>query len=249
MDKENSSISDYDKPVAYDSEGHPLYAHPVAIEQPSSTNARPQIVQMIRSGESEKPIISDAVKLKHLQSKKDFPECNLSEGEYVIRSVARHPIGLFLPFALGVFLIALAFTLLFNFDLVIKTLNVSGVTLNASEVVLPILVFAGLISLGIFISYNVYSNNKLILTNESVIQEIQMGIFSKRERMVSLEDIEDVSYTQDGIIQQIFNYGDVRLSTEGEGTVYHFKFASNPKEVIAEFNNVVESFKNGRAIE
>lgn len=240
-----SSSPDYDKPVAYDVDGRPLYAHP----QMDQYQGQSQTVHLMRPTEPEKQIINDATKLKHEQSKRTFPSLNLSEGEYVISSIRRQPIGLIRPFVLGFFLITLAFILLFNFDVVVKTFQSTNITIDPSVIILPVIVFVILILLGEYTAYYVYSNNKLFLTNESMIQEIQTGIFSKRERRVSLMDIEDVSYTQNGIIQQVFKYGSIRMSTEGEGTIYRFKFVANPKDTIAILSDAVEAFKNGRAID
>ena len=61
-------------------------------------------------------------------------------------------------------------------------------------------------------------------------------------------DIEDVSFTQKGVIQNIFNYGSIRLSTEGEGTTYSFSYVNNPKETVANLSNAIESFKYGRVV-
>lgn len=246
MKSKKALPKDYNKPVAYDVNGQPLYAHP-AVNQ-TETDIQTQAVHLIRPSEPEKQILSDATKLKHRHSKKAYPNLNLSEGEYVISSIRRHPIGLLLPFFLGFLLIILSLTLLFNFGMVIQSLQFTGATINPSIIILPVILFVGLVILGTYIAYYVYNNNKLYLTNESMIQEIQTSIFSKRERMVSLIDIEDVSYTQNGIAQQIFNYGSIRLSTEGEGTIYRFKFVSNPKKTIAKLSSAVEAFKNGRAI-
>ena len=91
--------------------------------------------------------------------------------------------------------------------------------------------------------------NQFFLTNESVIQEIQRGLFSRHEQTVSLGSIEDASFEQNGLLQTMLNYGSIRLSTEGEETTYRFYFVSNPKEQIARLNNAVESFKNGRPVE
>ena len=62
-------------------------------------------------------------------------------------------------------------------------------------------------------------------------------------------NIEDASYTQRGPVQQLLNYGSIRLSTEGDETTYRFDYVSNPKEEIATLNNAVEAFKNGRPVE
>jgi hypothetical protein len=95
----------------------------------------------------------------------------------------------------------------------------------------------------------VYNNNRFFLTNESVIQEIQFSLFSKREQTVSLANIEDASFRQQGILQSMLDYGSIRLSTEGDETTYRFPYVAHPKKEIALLNNAVEAFKNGRPVE
>ena len=112
----------------------------------------------------------------------------------------------------------------------------------------PILLFALLVSLGTYVAYYVYNNNRFFLTNESVIQVIQPSLFTHDEQTVSLGNIEDASYTQQGVIQQLFNFGSIRLSTEGDETTYRFTYVANPKQHIATLNNAVEAFKNGRPV-
>jgi len=247
MGPEQPTTPDYDKPVAYDVNGRPLYARPTSAK--GSTEQATQIVHMTRPTDPQKPVVSDATKLKHDRSKSIYPNLNLSEGEYVISAVRRHPIGLFLPLAIGVFMITLAFILLFNYDFVIQSLQLSGDLINPLFVIIPAILFIILAILGTCVAYFVYISNKFFLTNESVIQEIQVSIFSKHEQTVSLADIEDASFTQVGIIQQIFDYGSIRLSTEGDETTYRFSYVASPKEHIATLNNAVEAFKNGRPVE
>jgi uncharacterized membrane protein YdbT with pleckstrin-like domain len=105
-----------------------------------------------------------------------------------------------------------------------------------------------LIGIGGYIAIWVYLRNTFYMTNESVIQEIQTSLFSRREQTVSLGSIEDASFRQNGIVQTLFNYGTIRLSTEGEETTYRFQYVSNPKAQIAKLNNAIESFKNGRPV-
>ena len=236
---------DYNKPVAYDANGQPLYAHPPILQSQSD---KMPTVQVVRPTEPEKQIISEAVKLKHQQSKEVFPDLNLSDGEYVVVSVGRHLIGLILPVALGIFLIILSLMLLSNLSAVIQSFQFTGSKINQSTIVFPIVIFMGFVLFGMYVAYYVYKKNKLYLTNESVIQEIQTSIFARREKIVSLADIEDVSYSQSGIVQQIFNFGAIRLSTEGEGAVYNIKFVADPKRTIAKLSNAIEAFKNGRAV-
>lgn len=236
--------SETPQPVAYDAEGRPLYAHPPAQQ----ASPQPTVVHVARSLEPEKPVMSAERQRLHDRSKRLYPFLNLSEGEYVIRAVRRHPIGLFLPLAAGTLVIGLFLSLLFNYDIFVERMAVTGILANSALVVVPILVLVAIVGLGMFIAYYVYINNKFFLTNESVIQEIQISLFSRHEQTVSLGSIEDASYTQHGILQHIFDYGDIRLSTEGDETTYRFSYVAGPKAHIARLNNAVEAFKNGRPV-
>jgi len=118
---------------------------------------------------------------------------------------------------------------------------------TTAAVGLSLLLF--LILLGGMAATYIYQSNRFYLTNESVIQEIQVTLFSKHEQTVSLSNIEDASYKQNGILQMILNYGTIRLSTEGDETTYRFTYVSHPKRHIAVLNNAVEAFKNGRPVD
>jgi len=233
------------QPVAYDAEGRPLYAHPPVQDQ---SPQQPPVVHVARSLEPEKPVLSAERQRLHERSVRLYPSLNLSEGEYVIRAVRRHPIGLIVPLAAGTLVIGVLLSLLFNYDLFVERFAVAGVLASVTSVAIPILAIVGIVGLGMFISYYVYVNNKFFLTNESVIQEIQVSLFARHEQTVSLGNIEDASYTQVGILQQILDYGDIRLSTEGDETTYRFSYVAHPKAHIATLNNAVEAFKNGRPV-
>lgn len=246
----------YSEPVAYDAQGRPLYAHPpvtpVAPEKESRTltqNAAHQIVHVARAVEPIKQEVSPEIKKRHERSVRMYPFLNLSEGEYVISAVRRHVIGLIIPLALGVLLIAAALTVLSSYTEIADSLGFRGQLAEASTVTVPLLLFCMLIGLGMFVVYYVYVNNKFFLTNESVIQEIQVSLFSRHEQTVSLANIEDASFYQHGILQHIVNYGSIRLSTEGDETTYRFTYVANPKQHIATLNNAIEAFKNGRPID
>lgn len=231
------------KPVAYDSEGRPLYAAP-----PVQQTAPTQVVHLSRAVTPVKPEVSPLVKARHDESIKHYPSLNLSDSEFIISAVRRHPIGLFAPVAITVLIVALTLSLLVNFS------AIAGEFAFLSSADYGSILFGGLLLvllflLGGYIAIWVYMNNRFFLTNESVIQEIQTSLFSHHEQTVSLNNIEDASYEQRGIIQMMFNYGSIRLSTEGDETTYRFSYVANPKKQIAILNNVVEAFKNGRPID
>jgi uncharacterized membrane protein YdbT with pleckstrin-like domain len=145
-------------------------------------------------------------------------------------------------------MVALAMSLAINYSLIISELGFTD-TIGHWGAFLIAGLASLLFSVGGYIAVLVYTNNRFFLTNESVIQEIQISLFSKREQTVSLANIEDASYHQRGIVQTLFDYGSIRLSTEGDETTYRFYYVAHPKKEIALLNNAVEAFKNGRPIE
>ena len=247
----DQSTDTYDQPVAYDAQGRPLYAHPPIPPAPTkfSQPAVEQVVHVVRSIDPIKQEVNDDMKKRHDRSVRLYPGLNLSEYEYVISAIRRHPIGLIIPVIFGVFLVTVALTILSNYPTIVEGLKLEGSLAETSFVAVPILVFCVLVGLGVFIVYYVYVNNRFYLTNESVIQEIQFSLFSQHEQTISLGNIEDASFFQEGILQQLVNYGTIRLSTQGDENTYRFNYAPNPKHHIAVLNNAVESFKNGRPVD
>ena len=200
-----------------------------------------QTVHALISNEPSKQIVSEEVKLKHIRSKQSFPDLNLSEHEYVLAVFKRHPIGLFLPTIISSILIFLTFLVIINF-------KPDNGLYNPAAILSFGVLFIILIILVTYIYYHVYNSNKLFLTNEMVIQRIQLGLFSMSEQSISLADVEDANYTQSGLFQHIFNYGSIKLSTIGDEHTYSFIYASNPKKKIDDLNSAVEAFKNGRPV-
>ena len=236
-----------EQPVAYDAEGRPLYAAPQTVQQPAQP-VTPQVVHFTRAVNPEKPEISEQVKRKHEESVKRYPLLNLSDGEYIISSVRRHPIGLVGPVLITGLLISLLLAGLFNYDAVTLTLGFVELP-DFGPILLGGILAMLLVLVGGYIAIWVYLSNQFFLTNESVIQEIQTSLFSRHEQTVSLDNIEDASYRQAGILQSLLNYGSIRLSTEGDETTYRFNYVADPKRQIAILNNAVEAFKHGRPID
>ncbi|MEO8691826.1 MAG: hypothetical protein ABI397_03525 [Candidatus Saccharimonas sp.] len=178
----------------------------------------------------------------HDESIKQFPTLNLSEGEYVVRVVRRHPIGMFWPAVMTTLLLTIVLSLVLNFDLIRDKLHIFSDVSLGSATGIGLLITA-LILAGGYAAIWVFINNQFILTNESVIQEIQLSLFSKREQTISLGSVKDVSFQQRGPGQTMLNFGSIRLSTEGEGTSYDFTYVANPKEQLTTLNNMIEVFK------
>lgn len=240
---------DYTKPVAYDTEGRPLYLRPAEQQNWSpafnpQSHGNHQYVHVRRPIAPAEVDIPEEIRQRYEESHRKYPRLNLSKGEYIISAVSRHPFGLFQIWAVAlVFLVALA-ALMASF--------MSGNNMS-DEMMILAATGLGLVSFFIFagalIATYIYNGNRFYLTNESVVQEIMIGIFNKHEQTVSLANIEDASFYKQGIFSYFFDFGTIRLSTEGDETTYRFSYVKNPKRQIAILNNAVEAFKNGRPVD
>ena len=267
---------DLTQPVAYDADGRPLYHHPPQTGRPApvvaQTNSHvttrpeiidgenfdprlrsqyanePQVVHVAREIDPKPFTISDELKRKHEKSVQQYPNLNLSEGEYVILDIKRHPIGMLIPVIVSIFLVVIIMIFVLFYPSIARD-SILPIMPSVTDIFGVAMLLIGLVVLGGAVALWIYLQNQFFMTNESVIQEIQESLFSRREQTVSLGSIEDASFRQSGIIQTIFNYGTIRLSTEGEETTYRFHFVANPREQIAVINNAIEDFKNGRPVD
>lgn len=258
------------QPVAYDTEGRPLYHHPPtqsahqpAVQaqphassqqtyssSPAYTNVpghtSPQYVHWSRPIAIQQHEVPPEIQAKHEESVKKYPKLNLSRGEFVVKHVHRHPIGAVISGLVAMFLLLLIGAALVAIPTIGSSLGLS------SAQYLPLIVIGAIlmimVTIGAWISIWVYNQNEFYLTNESVIQETQHSLFSRHEQTISLANIEDASYQQHGLMQYMFNYGLIRLSTKGDETTYRFPYASRPRDQVSVLNNAVEAFKNGRPI-
>ncbi|MGO3702086.1 MAG: hypothetical protein ACTJG2_02780 [Candidatus Saccharimonadales bacterium] len=216
----------------------------------------PGVVHSARPVEPAVSEISDELRKKHEEAVSQYPFLNLSEGEFVVLNIQRHPIGLLIPVITSVSLIVLLLAGLIIYPTVMSSAPTTTMMAESSSSGVPgfglvavvILLLCGLIGIYGYIAVWIYLRNQFFLTNESVIQELQYSLFSHHEQTASLGSIEDVSYKKHGIWQTMFDYGSIRLSTEGEETTYRFYYVSNPKKQTATLTNAVEAYKNGRPV-
>ena len=180
---------------------------------------------------------------------KKYPNLNLSEGEFVISAIRRHPIGLLSIWGVVGFFVVLVFV---GLPILAATTGINetlGLSANAiASLGMILLLLSVFFVLGGVIATIVYNGNRFYLTNESVTQHIQTGLFSRKEQTISLTNIEDASFRQHGVVQTLLNYGSLRLSTQGDETTYRFNYVSNPQRQVALLNNAVEAFKMGRPV-
>ena len=192
-----------------------------------------------------RPVISPEMQRRHQESKERYPMLSLSAGEYVIEVVRRHPIGLLSIWGFVILLSVIIMVLLplygANMAYVADMLTVPVAQLpSPATLAIPALILLAFFALGGIVATIVYNGNRFYMTNESIMQYVQTSLFNTQQQVINLINVEDASSTQKGILQQVLNYGTLRLSTQGEKTVYEFHFVANPQRVVHAVNETTE---------
>lgn len=205
----------------------------------------PKAVFRKRQARAARAQVTDEEQAMHERSKRDYPLLSLSPGEYVLETVRRHPIGLVAIWAITGFLVFVILSLVPMYGLNRGFFaQIFGTTVaqlpSAAVFATPALILSAFFLLGGAIATYVYNQNRFYITTESIIQFVQYSLFNSKQQVVNLINVEDVSADQTGILQQVLNYGTLRLSTQGEETIYHFRFVANPNKVVHNINDATE---------
>ena len=188
----------------------------------------------------------EILKNRHNESVKKYPELTLDGDEFVILSLRRHSIGylsgIIFSAILSVFLISIWIIVCFmpNKFNIVETLKPQLSVIFGSITFLLLLIS--------YINYIVYRANRFVATNERAIQWISNTIMNQKKQVINLESIEDISYTRQGILQHLFDYGTIRLSTIGEESTYTFPFTPNPDKKAEFLGDIVEAARENQMI-
>ena len=171
------------------------------------------------------------------------PLSAMRQGERVIFEIRRHPIGLigiYVPFAImlafaGFAAIAAPGILADQFDRALVA-SISASIFGVAAV---------LSLLFVFIAHKVYFGNRWILTSDSLTQLTQRSLFNKQTSQLGLDNLEDVTAEQNGILTHLFNYGVLRCQTAGEQGKFLFVYCPKPHDYAQKMLIARENFEHG----
>lgn len=168
------------------------------------------------------------------------PMVVLQPGERVICEIKRHPFGIIsmyfsggIAIVIAVILAALApqFVDQFSFDGNITLMAILGVAI----------VVVG-VSAMLWIATTIYWQNRWIVTDDSITQIVQDGLFGRRVSQLSMENLEDITVDQQGFIPSMFNFGTLKAETAGERSKFVFPMCPNPNAYARKILEVHETF-------
>lgn len=146
--------------------------------------------------------------------------------EKMLATVYRHPFGIVSLYAQVLFGVVAAGGL-------IMFLLPTFVSRDDQPNLYSLIAVIGFIILGflvvvLLIATVIYNQSKLIVTDKTITQILQEGLFNRRISQLSVSNIEDVTANRSGIFQSMLNYGTLFVETAGEQENFHFIYCPNP---------------------
>ena len=163
---------------------------------------------------------------------------SLEVGERIVLEIKRTKIIPILIFAGA----CLASILLFALYILINAGNSFVFALDTNGRAFFLLVIAivlGTVWIATLISLNVYTTNKLFVTNKRLIQRVANSLFDTAMNVIDLVSVEDVSFKQSGLFEHLFEVGTLRMSTIGDETTYIFKYLDTPTDELETITHYV----------
>ena len=163
---------------------------------------------------------------------------SLEAGERIVLEIKRTKIIPILIFAGA----CLASILLFALYILINAGNSFVFALDTNGRAFFLLVIAivlGTVWIATLISLNVYTTNKLFVTNKRLIQRVANSLFDTAMNVIDLVSVEDISFKQAGLFEHLFEVGTLRMSTIGDETTYIFKYLDTPTDELETITHYV----------
>jgi len=150
----------------------------------------------------------------------------INPNEKVLAVIKRHPFGiikLYLSAVIGL-IIAGGLLLFLMGDLLPREDNAS---LYAAIGVIAV-VIVGFMIIVMLVSTIIYYKSKFVVTDRSISQTIQTGLFDRKISQLDIARSQDVTALKKGFIPTFLNYGQLLVETAGEQDNFRFDYCPNP---------------------
>jgi hypothetical protein len=169
------------------------------------------------------------------------PLAAMQPGEKVLCVIKRHPFGMISQYVMAGFIVVV----LGAFAAYVPQLVSQASQTQAREyALLGWALISVCVALGLFISSSIYYKNRWIVTNDSITQISQVGLFDSQMSQLSMANLQDIGVVQDGVLCSMFNFGILRAETAGERSKFIFMYCPDPKRYAREILMARENFIN-----
>lgn len=172
------------------------------------------------------------------------PMVVLQPGEQIVATVKRHPFGILQLYAVA--LIGIGIAAVVAFLLAPGLLDQYNGGDGMAIVIGGMAIIVTLLVLILGVATSVYWQNEWVITTDSITQIIQNSLFGRQVSQLSMENLEDVTVNQDGIIPHMFNFGTLKVETAGERSKFIFVYCPNPNDYARRILEIHEHFLEER---
>lgn len=95
----------------------------------------------------------------------------------------------------------------------------------------------------------IYNLSQLVITDKTITQTIQVGLFSKKTSQLAVSSVEDVTANKNGFFPTIFNYGRLLVETAGEQENFHFDYCPHADHYAKLILETRQQFMGSRELE
>jgi len=139
--------------------------------------------------------------------------------------VHRHPIGIIMIYIEALVGVGAVVALLILLSpSVLQNLSGQAYTLMMGIIILAI----GLVAMILLLATYIYRQSRLVVSDKSLIQVIQRGLFIRKISRLSMSNVQDVQADHEGFLATIFNFGTLTVETAGEEDNFIFPLCPTP---------------------
>ena len=171
----------------------------------------------------------------------------INPNEKVLAVIKRHPFGiikLYISAVLGLILAGGLLLFLMN-DLLPREENTG---IYAIIGILAVVV-VGFMIVVMLISTVIYYKSNFVITDRSITQTLQTGLFDRKISQLDVSRIQDVTAEKKGFIPTFLNYGRLLVETAGEQENFHFDYCPNPDHYAKLILDSRQNYLSGHTVE
>jgi len=147
------------------------------------------------------------------------------ENETLIVFARRHPITQ-IPYVIGcLFLMTLPLFIILFLGRFIIEYSLANVFALLWVIYLMIIWFV------LFHKLTMFILDTWIVTDERIIDTLQLGLFKRKVSELQLEAVQDISVNTDGVLQSYIDYGNVEIQTGAAAQRFLFEQVPNPIDI------------------
>jgi membrane protein YdbS with pleckstrin-like domain len=161
------------------------------------------------------------------------------DDESVVIVIRRHILELLPAFLICGAVYLFVFLAVFVFPFAVPFL-VSGYAYNFYVLLVSLIALFN--TLALFSMWSLHYLHVSILTNEHFVEIEQPGIFSRKISELSLDKIQDVSMSQKGVVNSVFNIGQLTVETAGEADNFELHYIPDPYQTSQKIMEIEEEY-------